>query len=278
MVASWFALRDGRLEISSMFGGIIYVISEVPIGGLALEFTDVSEYATFTSGRWNFDVDHAPICEIRADFAVLTLPSALTEHIGDLRPLVARFDGLVKTVLQTTADTSSRYQRIVFDVDLPDDDPICGDPIVLGCDHFRAVFVDDGPSAELLCLLMFIAICSLPENVFAELELTCLGLFAAGYAIQRRWNDLSIISQTPNLPPQFLPLWEAANGAQVATALQKVRESGKVENGWDHFIGELAWLTEAPCGNLRRHSFSMPDDPAEEVDEEATESEFTGNQ
>jgi hypothetical protein len=167
-------------------------------------------------------------------------------------------DFLLESVIEFTADSPDRRHRIVFDVELPANVPICGYPIVLGYDSIRPILIVDGPSADLFCLLMFVGVLALPQQFFNEVDETCLAALAANVAMSRRWPTQSIIGEVDELPPKFRNLLieygELRDEDAMMKALANIRERGRLEgyDMWDVFVNELIAVTGQPCGSIKR--------------------------
>jgi hypothetical protein len=247
------------MTISSMFGGIIYIVTRAPVPGFQVTFDGVARCPLFQRDEWNVSSFLcAPFCEITTQFADFTVPSAYISEIPSVAKFVERMDFLLGSVIQFTADFQNRRHRVVFDVELPTNVPICGYPILLGYDSIRPILIDDTPSADLFCLLMFVGVLALPEQFFDEVDETCLAALAANIAMSKRWETQAIIEEVDELPPKFKTLLveyaELRDGQAMTRALVKVRERGRLEGQdmWDVFVNELIMVTGQPCSSIKK--------------------------
>jgi hypothetical protein len=157
---------------------------------------------------------------------------------------------------------------LVFDMHLPNHEPVFGNPSFLEYGHFAPVVIDNAPSAPLLSVLMFIGTLCFPADLFSEDDVTCLGLLAAGFAFLRRWNDVSVLGDGIALPGNFEALWEplAALGdtSGITQAIKAVRgcECNNVKNVWNAFLDQLSHFTGIGFDAVKRDVFEDLDDDA----------------
>jgi hypothetical protein len=254
-----FEITDDQIRISSMFGGIIYIVTRDAVPDFQITFDGVARCPLFHRGEWNVsNFLCAPFCEIASEFADFTVPSEYISEIPSLVKLVERMDFLLGSVIEFTADPREQRHRVVLDIELPTNVPICEYPIVLGYDSIHPILIGDGPSSDLFCLLMFIGVLALSQQLFDEVHETCLAALAANVAMSRIWPTQSIIEEVDELPPKFRTLLieysELRDEHAMTRALAKVRERGRLDGQdmWDVFVNELIMVTGQPCGSIKK--------------------------
>jgi hypothetical protein len=241
-----FDFDTEELDFASPFGGVVYLVS--PAGGkVDLELSGVVKYPVFAKGSWNGTEGlAAPFAEIMSDYAILTLPVSILPPTDVIEAGCTFLDDLIDAAVHFTGDDSDTVYRVIFDMELATDSPVCGNPIVLTNEQLDAVFTAREPSPDLFCLLMFIAILSLPVGGFSEDEETCIGAVAAGVAFRKKWPNATPMDYSPDeLPEQTAALWDIScsppGEKAIPRSLQVVR-SRPVPQGttmWEVFIHTL---------------------------------------
>ncbi|OHT17261.1 hypothetical protein TRFO_41169 [Tritrichomonas foetus] len=165
--------NDGTLTIKATFRGVQrYSFFSVNDGGASWEATK--------------ELD-APMAEIETNFLIVTLRKKCLKNI-DVSKFANFIDILLSKLLKFTVDESLRLFRLVFDVDLNENRPVCGYPIVMSEDMIQGVMQTDGqPSGELFLLLRFIASQSLPNVGWNPTIIDTISYIATVHAFKEMW-------------------------------------------------------------------------------------------
>jgi hypothetical protein len=163
----------------------------------------------------------------------------------------AVIDDLLESVVHFTGDTSESRLRIVFDVELATEFPVCGNPIVFTYDQIGPLLQRQRPCADLYCLLMFAAVLTLPSGGFDEEDEACVAAVAAAAAFQKKWSKVSPFDFAPqHLPERSKQLWSVYQkpGGEKAMirALSRAQEAVEGESMWTVFLTELRNLANIP--------------------------------
>ena len=259
IVTTTFDFDQETIEISSPFGGIIYIVcnnvdSELDIQ-LSVTFQQVTRHPSYivhTSD--DFQMFDVPFGEIETQFVIFTLPSKYLAEYQDILGSFCEFiDSIISKVLTFTSDQSTRLFRVVFDVELLED-IISTYPIFLSIDLIRGIIgSNSNPTPELFILLTTIALSSMPENVFDRTIMESFAMIAALNAFHETWPDTDplqfIVNQPPELFNAMYKVYEIHSSSCFIKAFAKVRASLDIlqsvrPDSWTLFLKKIALETK----------------------------------
>ncbi|OHT02909.1 hypothetical protein TRFO_06975 [Tritrichomonas foetus] len=197
-----YPLSFPELRIASPYGGLVFIVidnlkSENQLNEeeieLEIEFEnfvecprlDFNDSSIFDSTK-NIEV---PWAELDLQSIIFTIPSSYLHKITNQKELCDRFSKLVNKIIDFTSSSENRRPfRVVFDIELPEDQPVCGYPLVFLIDDIDSILFCDEPTPELLTLLTLLTIVSIRENCLDSITESAVSQIAASLAIREVWN------------------------------------------------------------------------------------------
>lgn len=147
-----------------------------------------------------------PWTEIETQFIEIAVPSSHVGIFGDLSKFCSFIDEALADLLQFTLDESQRTYRLVFDVELPNDKPVCDYPISMPMRMMTNISQKD-PSSELLYLLYYIACLSIYQMNFDKCDCESIAMVAACHSFKfffkRQDIDLRPMEFMTDTPPEL---------------------------------------------------------------------------
>ena len=212
-----FAIDKTEFKIASPFGGIVYIVAEMipeTLNSIELELDGFSQYPRAVMGHpeiWKQtkDID-VPWAELESPTFIFTVPTSfLKEHEHEIDSYFEIFDKLVNEVMSYTSCNFIRPYRIVFDIELVNDEPGCSYPLVFSLDDLDKIFAIDQPAKPLFTLLSMLTNISVRENCFDESTEIVLSTVSACSAIKKVWTNCNpLIFLESDTPLLFNELWD----------------------------------------------------------------------
>ncbi|KAH0791390.1 hypothetical protein GPJ56_004694 [Histomonas meleagridis] len=232
-----YDIVNQKVEFSSPFGGIIYIVAEDFLADRSIEFdvtfTNVVQHPMYSISDPELINDittDVPFGEIETQFVIFSLPTKTLNTIPNIEEFCDFFDSLLDDLFVFTNDESLRLFRVVFDIQIPDDGPICDYPIVFDYSYMKGIFFTNGdPSKEIFLLLSYIAQLSLPQDAFDDAFIVNYGILAAYYTFTKKWPDQKPEKFFPSPPTEafqmYLKIYKENDISCFPDALVKVKES-----------------------------------------------------
>jgi hypothetical protein len=205
-------------KLATPFGGIVYLATH-----LAPEQVEpVNLTATFRGfcrhpmanrdnpDAWtetkDFDV---PWGEIVIGSLSFTLPAKAMREIGEFEPVFARYTTVLEQLWKFMGSGSERDYRVVFDVDLADEGPQIGYPLLYRVESIEGILrTIDRVSDDLFSLLSLLAIWTL-RDCFDSTTEAAIAAIAASVICQSLFPAFDPLSLAGfSLPILFTELWE----------------------------------------------------------------------
>ena len=257
-----YPLEQNHMEISSPFGGIIYLIFEekenqedevltIPPQTFSLTISNVCLYPrcslvnpneqslsitnteddaanqiTNPLDNWeqtkNFDI---PLSELETETIIFTMPTKILREMEDISQFANRYQSLIHCVFLFTGFDGNKQVRVIYDVDSFDsNDNITSFPFYVSYDTLIS-YQQDVPSKQLYDLLSHAAILSLPEDYFSPDIEMILAALAASAIIVEKYPETDPLAYYPGVPPKlFLDLWNVYNTYQKAAFTISLRK------------------------------------------------------
>jgi hypothetical protein len=251
-------LGKGKVQIVSPFGGIIYiVVGQVDEGKtITLHFSQVYHHSIMDVERpavWEATKSStAPWAEVVSTHVVFTVPRGVMDSITDLAAIKRVYDAIIDAVSSYLSFEVKRPFRIVFDIDLPDDNPTCGYPFVFPVDMCEDLLVHlDAATFALLNAVMMIGILSIREGCFDTTAETVIGTIAAAVALERLFPSFNVEEVSDiELPSPFHELWsiqKRVDPTLIPRAIAVLQDPAftppaSQEVMWAEFVKELCRL------------------------------------
>lgn len=173
--------------------------------------TSVTSVASITSMISCESPVLCPWTEIETQFIEIAVPSTKIELFGDLGKYCSFIDEILSVLLQFTLDESQRTYRLVFDIELPNDKPVCDYPISMPMRMISKI-AQQNPTSELLYLLYYTACLSIYQMNFAKCDCESIAMVAAFHTFieffkndYKTINPMEYMNDTP--PLLFSELW-----------------------------------------------------------------------
>lgn len=152
-----------------------------------------------------------PWMEIETQLIEISIPTNRVDIFGDLGKYCEFIDGFLSDVLQFTFDESQSTYRLVFDIELPNDKPVCDYPISMPM-RMITNLSQTKPSSELLYLLYYVATLSIYQMNFGKLDSESIAMVAAFHAFitgfKAEYRDINPMEYMVETPPHlFNELW-----------------------------------------------------------------------
>ncbi|OHT11512.1 hypothetical protein TRFO_18951 [Tritrichomonas foetus] len=226
MITFGFSMIDESIEVGSPFGGIIYISSDdESIESIDIEFIGFAEYPVFNVSDpsvWERTKDiEAPFGEIETNSLIITLPTEKMRKLN-LPLLCDMFGKMHHSIITFLGSPLLHHDRIVFDIELADDNKRTGYPIVEKIDDIDKLLNNiQSPTIKLFEQFSRIAVDDIRENLFDHNIEHALGTVAAAIAFQKVY-------------PKFDPF-----------NFKGLKTSGLFEIIWKiHFQGKQDWIPQ----------------------------------
>jgi hypothetical protein len=257
-VTTAFPIAAHEIQIGSPFGGILYVTVanvEEPIT-LNVTVRGVARHPLFTVGdptSWNETKDMAtPWGEIVMKSVVFTVPQPSFAKIPNLNAKCQQLEGLIGAALHFVADTASCQYRVIFDVEVNDEDMADDYPIYLPLRLFDGIFCANEPGIDLFTLIRLIAERALTPS-FPSKARGAIAHVAAYVALHEKWPSHPGLEGMGHsaLVTCFLHIHSAGkNFIPQALAVVRAKEAapeGRPANLFDAFLQKLHGMTDSTC-------------------------------
>lgn len=202
----------------SAFGGIVYIavnnIEDDTTKELNVTFRNfcrhpISKYDDPHAWELTKDIQ-VPWGEIHTDNIIFTLPTEYMKKIGDFSRINEKFSIIVRELTAFMSYPIERPYRIVFDIELPEDSPSCGYPLVFLIDDIPGILLSfDEPTTQLFTAVTLMAIVSIREDCFDTVTETALATIATSVIFKKLFKNFDPIEFTGiMLPTLFKELWD----------------------------------------------------------------------
>lgn len=218
-VASIVPITEESTDIASVFGGIIYIgvndkVLEIESKKIPVTFKNFCKYPFYDDAHpeiWeetkNIDV---PWSELKIGSIIFTLPTEKILKIANFETMSKTFSVIEKGIAEYLEYDERKPYRVVFDIELADDRPSCGYPLVFEISEVdRCLIGCNKASSSLFTMVVLLATISLPEGCFNQLTETAIAAVVATIIFQKLFPgfDPHGISDI-ELPLLFNEFWE----------------------------------------------------------------------
>jgi hypothetical protein len=244
------------MQIGSPFGGIIYVTTGEVVGEVTLRFDKAYRHAVVDVARpevWEATkASTAPWAEIVMRDIIFTVPRSFLPSIRDFEKASEVYDALIQGLLSYFSSEIVRPFRIVFDVELVNDNPVCGYPLIFpveACDDLLTRLAT--PTFTLFNAAMLIGIVSIREGFFDSKAETVLGTVAAAVIFGKLFPNFDAEEMPEiSLPPLFHELWDIQSrydATLIPRALAVLQKAAYIpgqsnDEAWAEFVRQLCAL------------------------------------
>ena len=194
-VAVSYELRFGSNSIASPFGGVVYLVWEKTVeesAAVSMEILDAVSLPCFVHNRgetWEQTKENlCPFSEIVGKRIIYTLPSETIRSIENLQGFVESVDDIIKTLEEMSGGGRQRPHRVVFDIELPNDSPVCDYPMVFEYSWMPKLLSLSSPSEELFTFFKFVWNLSCGEMIFGDDFANELADAVVSHVFQMKWS------------------------------------------------------------------------------------------
>lgn len=260
-----FIEPDVEIEIASPFGGIIYLITDIP-KTVQIQFKRFGFYPCYfyedVNGKqkWNeTKISNAPWGEIILKNGTFVLPAIRLKEIDDLTFFCQKITKLVSCILSIVGAKQAPYHHIVFDCELPTDDslPYFNDILVLDLKTINDIIYLKKPSFNLFVFLLYICYGSIVDAFFDHESEMTLSRVAAAYAIDREYPDNKLVQTFSGGNLQlYESLWQflkSYGSKGIAVSMEKLMNNQDIcttAEATKFFVTNLSSQIHKPLPNL----------------------------
>ena len=261
-------IQNNPTRLATPYGGILYLLSDTTVS-VNVSFSHVLRYPLFMFNQTrevyektrNNDV---PWGEIMTSYSILTLPSKKILEIEEnsnrtLEEYCSLLDNFIENIYHFIGSKVTEPRRVVFDVDVPIEEPTMSDTIILNWDIVDSVIHMNKVDSELLTFFSGFALSILQHEFFDhEVEIIISNL-AVCHAINTIWptfTDDSISILGYNAPKIFFDLWDIyteKGPAPFMSSLQALilyKEKASSQEAWNFFIQKMSVACETKLRHL----------------------------
>lgn len=269
-----FDMEEGQNKLGSPFGGPIYIAASEDLEGTAtfdLTFQHFIKYPRWVYNDpkvWEETKDKkVPIGEIECENVIFTLPAKYMKLI-DFEFLNKAMKVIVSNISSFMSKEVEKPFRVVFDIELPEDEPVCGYPIVYNITDIEEMIVNiQKPSAKLFDLSNLMAILSIREGCFDSTIEEAFASIASSNAFSKIYHDFNPFHlENVELPPLFEDLWEINkdfDASIIPKTLKKFQDPsyellGVPEDTWIEFVREMCRIGQRDFTQVLERSRPVP--------------------
>ena len=215
-VVSLFPLANGVTHVATSVGGMVYVVTrdlEEEGQTIKIKFQDFCVYPRAVLNKpavWEATKNsEIPWGEVMTTYSIITLEKKTIEEMADKEKVMREFDELLQLICSYTFYEIVRPMRIVFDVDMIEEEYTTGYPITLKNQNVREILLDRSkPTGKLFYAVMAIATVMFRNGCFDKQTEESLAAFVAYQCFQKLWPDCDPnLLPDLDLPVMFRDLW-----------------------------------------------------------------------
>ncbi|OHT04301.1 hypothetical protein TRFO_28176 [Tritrichomonas foetus] len=271
-----YPLLEKVTPVVTAFGGIVYIAvnnsNEQDPRPLSIKFHQFCKHPMADCENpkiWEETKDiEVPWGELKAGSVIFTLPSDELRKIKDFNIINEKFQIIVDEISKYMSYTPDRPYRVVFDVELPDDCPSCGYPLVFRVDDIDGILNKfDKPSIQLFTAVTLMTIVSIREDVFDQVTETAIATIATSVVFKRLFPDFDPLEFAGiSLPTLFHELWEIHSRFDqtlIPKTLEKFQDTeypvlDVPEDMWIAFVREMCRIGKRDFTKLLERSRPIP--------------------
>ncbi|OHT01841.1 hypothetical protein TRFO_07415 [Tritrichomonas foetus] len=270
-----FPLHDGKNEVVSPFGGIVYILvnelDESFQNPLSISFDGFTKHprAVVTKPEIyeNTKNNEIPWGELRTKTIIFTLPNESLKAIEDFQVFGDRIDKIVMMILKFMCYNISRPYRIVFDVETIDGHPEYTYPIVLLKDSINDIIINFmKPTNGLFQMISAIAVVSIRENYFEDTTEKAIAALVATVIFKELFPGFDPFVCKFELPTLFPELWVIHSQINSIIIPQLLNESqdpeavlyNSPEDMWIRFVKDLSYRGKYNFSKLMERAKPIP--------------------
>lgn len=275
-VVSAYPIESNEVNVGTPFGGIVYltVNSIEPVDPFPADFTfsQFCKHPRYVTGHpeiWEETKDiEVPWGEIDVGSIIFTVPSESIRQIKDFDIIHDKFQTIVSGISNYMSYQPDRPYRAVFDVELTDEGPNYGYPLVFHVDEIPGILMElETPTVQLFKAVSLMTIVSLREECFDITTETAIATVATAVIFQELFQGFNPFEFNGiTLPTLFHELWEIhshCNAELIPNTLSKFQNpdypvSEVPEDMWIAFVREMCRIGRKDFTKLLERSRPIP--------------------
>lgn len=269
-------LQKKETTIASPFGGIVYVAtfniqSKEPteIDLVFHNFCECPMAIYSNSSIWNAtkDID-VPWGEIITKDIIFTVPTKKMREINDFEQIFKTFDIITQELRKYIGNIIEKPYRIVFDIELPYENPSCSYPIVFKLEDIDGILINfKEPTPELFNVVVLLVIFSICEDCFDGITENAIASLIATLIFQKLYHDFDPFEMEGiTIPTLFRELWTIHfkyDSSIIPKVLAKFQDPNYQpcdvpEDNWISFVREICTIGQKDFTKLLERSRPIP--------------------
>lgn len=270
-----FPLVDNVTRVVSPFGGIVYVAMNIetdePVK-IHIKFQNfcrhpVADYRNPNMWESTKSID-VPWGEIVAENIIITLPTKKMHEIGDFSGIFDIFSKITRELSENLSYPITRPYRFVFDIELPDEEPSYGYPLVFLEDDIDGIINSTShPSLKLFNAVTLLGIVSIREDCFDKNMEKTLASITTSNIFRKIWPNFDPIQlegfQEPTLFSEFWLINTQCSNTILKDTLKVFQSPDFVtpevpEDMWTIFVKEMCKVGKKNFTGLLSQSKPIP--------------------
>lgn len=263
-------------NVVSAFGGIAYIAvnnsGEAELPELTFKFHNFCRHPLADTSRpevWEETKDiEVPWGELVTGNVIFTLPTEAMKKIENFDLIDEKFQIIVNGISDYMSYRLDKPYRFVFDVELPEDCPSCGYPLVFNVEDIEGILMSfDAPSTQLFTAVTLMTIVSIREDCFDPITETAIATIATSVIFQKLFPNFDPLEFTGiTLPTLFHELWELHSRYDpnlIPQTLAKFQDpeyhpSDVPDDMWIAFVREMCRIGKRDFTKLLERSRPIP--------------------
>ncbi|OHS96562.1 hypothetical protein TRFO_37270 [Tritrichomonas foetus] len=273
---SVYPLTEKSTSVVTAFGGIVYIavniMAEQEPCEISMNFKGFCKHPQFNVNSpeiWEEtkDID-VPWGELVTESVIFTLPTSDLRRINNFDKINQVFKIIVDGIANYMSFNPERPYRVVFDIELPEDCPSCGYPLVFTVEEIPGILESfEKPSPQLFTVVTLMTIVSLREDCFDQITETAIATVATSVIFQELYPGYDPLEFGGiSLPTLFHELWEIHSRFDsnlIPQTLQKFQDaeyqvSDVPEDMWIAFVREMCRIGKRDFTKLLERSRPIP--------------------
>lgn len=282
-VISTFPIISNNLNVGTRFDGMLYLINISPENQKSMKVTlkcnNFCEYPRVVIGDpgvWERTKDlNVPWGEFQSEKIIFTLPSDKLRRLvndqssgGGIDDFAKRFDKIADSVRSYISDISTHPYRIVFDVEVANEDQIVPYPLVLQIDTIdQIIFNESKPTPELYNCISMLALSGIRNDCFDSTIENAISKVCAASILQDLYPSFDPLDFNDVEPPiLFVEFWDIHKNFDktlIPRTLQKFQNpnypvSDVPEDMWIAFVRDMCTIGKKDFTKLLEHARPIP--------------------
>ncbi|OHT09371.1 hypothetical protein TRFO_21670 [Tritrichomonas foetus] len=255
-------VQENTTEFATPFGGILYLTYNIDhiLESMSedycennftfdMTFSNFCKYPIYDFDNediWketkNLDI---PMSEIYMKNIIFTLPTEYIMKISNFDIIRDTFQLIICEIEKFHHYKVNHPFRIVFDIDLPENEPVCGYPMIFNITDINSILFDiEKPSKKLFQLVTFMSILYIKENCLDDTTESALSTVSASIVFQHLYEKFDPYRlMNGKVPLLFEEFWQIHTRLDQKLIPETLRIYQENEENGDIVSPDDRWLT-----------------------------------